>query len=265
VRSARRRAPCFRCSRTILVVSDRVVFWDFEGTLAARAGIWSQCLVDVLDRLRPGHPFTRHQFAPGLRDGFPWHAWHRPHPELADPDAWWEALAPLLVRACRAVGLSAGDAASVAAAVRTCYVDPAYWTVYPDVRPALGELRAAGWRHAIVSNHVPELPQLVGRLGLADLFDAVLTSATTGYEKPHLRMYEAAREAMGQPRAAWMVGDNPVADVEGAEANGIPSILLRTAAPGVRRQAMDAQDAAHIILDVGPKVAVSNGSAERVS
>jgi putative hydrolase of the HAD superfamily len=224
-----------------------VVFWDFEGTLAVRAGIWSQCLVDVLDTLLPDHGRTRDDFAPALHDGFPWHAWRRPHPELADPDAWWTSLAPLLVRACLAAGLDEADAGRTAAAVRTCYVDPAYWTVYPDVRPALERLRAAGWRHAIVSNHVPELPQLVRRLGLADLFDVVLTSAVTGYEKPHPGMYEAAREAMGRPAVVWMVGDNPVADVEGAEASHIPAILLRVTGD-VERRAADAAGAARIIL-----------------
>jgi putative hydrolase of the HAD superfamily len=233
-------------------VTGRVVFWDFEGTLAERTGIWTQCMVDVLDRLLPGHGFTRADFAPGLRDRFPWHDWRRPHPELAGADAWWAAIEPVLAGACLAVGLAAADAARAAAAVRTCYVDPAYWTVYPDVRPALEDLRAAGWRHAIVSNHVPELPELVRRLGLADLFDVVLTSATTGYEKPHPRMYRAAREAMGEPDTLWMVGDNPLADVDGAEANDIAAILLRTPAENGRRRAADALAAARIILEAAP-------------
>ncbi|HEY4027845.1 MAG TPA: HAD-IA family hydrolase [Candidatus Dormibacteraeota bacterium] len=233
-------------------MGSTVVFWDFEGTLASRSGIWSQCLVDVLDKVLPGHGLTRGDFAPALRDRFPWHDWRRPHPELSDPDAWWAALEPVLAGACLAVGLGAAEAERVAAAVRTCYVDPAYWSVYPDVRPALEDLRAAGWRHAIVSNHVPELPELVRRLGIADLFDVVLTSATTGYEKPHPRMYLAAREAMGRPRAVWMVGDNPLADVEGAEASAIPAILLRSPSANGWRRAADAFAAARIILESAP-------------
>jgi hypothetical protein len=44
-------------------------------------------------------------------------------------------------------------------------------------------LAAVGWTHAILSNHVPELRQLVGALGL-----------------------EAVLEEL-QPDEAWMVGD----------------------------------------------------------
>lgn len=233
-------------------MAPRVVFWDFEGTLAARPGIWSRCLVEVLDELVPGHGLTRDDVAPGLRDRFPWHHWRRPHPELTDPDAWWDALLPVLADAYTAAGVAPGDAALAAARVRTCYVDPAFWTVYDDVLPALDALRAAGWRHAIVSNHVPELPELVRRLYPAGLFDVVLTSAATGYEKPHPRMYEAALAAAGRPAAAWMVGDNLEADVRGAEASAIHAILVRapdaTAADGLRR-ADDALGAARIILD----------------
>jgi putative hydrolase of the HAD superfamily len=33
---------------------------------------------------------------------------------------------------------------------------------------------------------------------------------------------------MGQPARMWMVGDNPVADIRGAEAVGIPAFLVHT-------------------------------------
>jgi putative hydrolase of the HAD superfamily len=230
-------------------MATRAVFWDFEGTLAARPGLWRQCLVDVLDDLQPGHGVTPDDVAPGLRSRFPWHDWRRPHPELAEADAWWDALGPMLASAYTGAGVALEDAVRAAARVRTCYTDPAFWIVYTDVLPALELLRRAGWGQVIVSNHVPELPRLVSRLFPAGLFDAVLTSAATGYEKPHPLMYEAARAAAGGPSAAWMVGDNPEADVRGAEACAIPAILVRTAAEDGMRRAEDALGAARIILD----------------
>jgi putative hydrolase of the HAD superfamily len=229
-------------------MATRVVFWDFEGTLAARPGLWRQCLVDVLDEMLPGHGVTPDDVAPGLRSRFPWHDWRRAHPELSHPDAWWDALGPVLTGAYAGAGLTPDDAARAAARVRTCYTDPAFWTVYTDVPPALELLRRAGWRHVIVSNHVPELPELVLRLLPAGLFDVVLTSAATGYEKPHPRMYEVALAAAGRPSAAWMVGDNPEADVRGAEACAIPAILVRTTAEDGMRRAENALGAARIIL-----------------
>src|SRR5215467_266622 len=101
-----------RLAGGILVgMAPKVVLWDFEGTLAARPGIWSQCLVDALEEVVPGHGLTRDDVAPGLRSRFPWHDWRRPHPELADPDAWWAALRPVLAGAYTAAGVAPGDAA----------------------------------------------------------------------------------------------------------------------------------------------------------
>lgn len=92
--------------------------------------------------------------------------------------------------------------------------------------PALQALSGAGWRHVIVSNHVPELEQLVADLGLAAHFEAVVTSALVGYEKPHPEIFRIATALTGTGRTV-MVGDNPVADVEGARSAGLEAHLVR--------------------------------------
>lgn len=115
---------------------------------------------------------------------------------------------------------------------------------------ALAPVLCGACAGAGVSNHVPELPALVAALGLAPYFSAVVTSAALGWEKPNPRMYAAALAAAGDPDEVWMVGDNPVADVAGAEAAGIRAILVRgdgvglaeaadviLGTPGIRRTA----------------------------
>jgi FMN phosphatase YigB (HAD superfamily) len=102
----------------------------------------------------------------------------------------------------------------------------------------------------IVSNHVPELPQLVDALGLGGLVDRVFSSALTGYEKPHPQAYLHALRECGRPAARWMVGNNPLADVAGAEAVGIPAILVRSTRDGMR-SAPDLATAAAIVLAGG--------------
>lgn len=209
------------------MTGSRVVLWDFDGTLAQRPGRWSQCLVETVARVDASMQLHPDDVKPGLRDGFPWHRHHEGHPELTDPDAWWDALIPLLVNAYRTAGVDRRTATTAAMLVRTTYVDPAAWTVYPDTRPALRDLRELGWRHLVVSNHVPELPGLVTALGLDDLVEDVLTSATVGWEKPHAAMFRHALTRAGNAHTVIMVGDNPKADIAGAEAVGIPALLVR--------------------------------------
>jgi putative hydrolase of the HAD superfamily len=156
------------------------------------------------------------------------------HPELCEPEAWWSHVEALLASAYEGVGIESGPARTLARLARQRYVDATCgWRLYDDTVPVLERLRSDGWNHAILSNHVPELPTLVAGLGLEPLVDVVLSSAVTGYEKPNPKAFELALDRCGRPDEVWMVGDNPVADVEGATAVGIPAILVRGAANAV--------------------------------
>jgi putative hydrolase of the HAD superfamily len=211
-------------------MSDRVVMWDFDGTLAMRPGLWSTCVLEVLDEHAPGHRASRDELRAALRDGFPWHRAAEPHPELCEPDAWWAALDPLLGRAFSVAGVGTARHVDLARAFRARFVDGTVgWELFDDTRPALQATADAGWRNVILSNHVPELAALVDALGLSDLVERVFTSAVIGYDKPHPEAFRHALRESGDPASRWMVGDNPVADVAGAEALGIPAVLIRTA------------------------------------
>lgn len=93
---------------------------------------------------------------------------------------------------------------------------------------ALRRARAAGWRIAIATNG--EQPQLdkIDHVGLRSLVDAIAVSAIDGVTKPDpglLRL--AAERADASLDGAWMIGDDPVNDMQAARAAGIRSVWLR--------------------------------------
>ena len=64
------------------------------------------------------------------------------------------------------------------------------------------------------------------RFGLADAIDAVASSHSVGWRKPHRAMFERALELAGvRPDEAFMVGDRLGADVVGAKQLGIRAVL----------------------------------------
>lgn len=213
----------------------RAILWDFDGTLAWREGVWSGALLQALDELEPGHGFARDDIHPRIVSGFPWHYPDRPHPELCRADRWWAHLGAHLAWVFRDLGFSADRAQALVAATRCIYTDATSFRLYAETVAVLEALRDAGWRHVILSNHVPELPNIVHELGILPLFDDVLSSALIGYEKPHPEAFRLGLAAAGDPDEVWMVGDNPVADVQGTEAVGIPAILVRRKRDGARR------------------------------
>ena len=215
----------------------RLLIWDFDGTLAHRRGEtgWSILLAEALDAEEPGHAHSADTFRPHLREGFPWHTPDVAHPELCDPDAWWASVRAVLARAYEAAGYVPARALELAEAARRLYVEPGVgWALFDDTVPALARLSEAGWTHAILSNHVPELRQIVAGLGLDDAIAFISCSAETGYEKPHGQAFASVLDVL-RPAEAWMVGDNVVADVLGAEAVGVPAILVRRPDPRAKR------------------------------
>ncbi len=228
---------------------EPTVLLDFDGTLALRPGLWGACVLELLDEAEPDHGIALEAIRAGLRDGFPWHRAEVAHLELCEPDAWWTPVQELIARALVAAGVSHETAIRLGAATRERFADPSRgWELFPDTLPAIGRLREAGWRCVVLSNHIPELPALAAGLGLSsDHLDTVITSAAIGYDKPHPEAFRIGLQAAGHPTDVWMVGDNPIADVGGAEAVGIPAILVRRDGE-VDRRAADLHGAVDIIL-----------------
>jgi len=95
------------------------------------------------------------------------------------------------------------------------------------VVPALGALRARGYRLAVVSNSNGTLRGALARLGLDGFFDAILDSAEEQVEKPDPRLFERALARVGAAAAeAIHVGDLYNVDVVGARAAGVSAVLV---------------------------------------
>ena len=68
------------------------------------------------------------------------------------------------------------------------------------------------------------------RFGLADAIDAVASSHSVGWRKPHPAIFQRALDLTGaRAEETVMVGDRLDADVAGAQALGMRAVLRRTA------------------------------------
>ena len=112
------------------------------------------------------------------------------------------------------------------------FAEASSWWVYEDVAPSLAALQDAGLRLAVISNWSWALPELLHTLELAGHFEAVITSARVGFEKPHRGIFEHALEVMGvAPADAVHVGDSVHADIGGANGVGIAPVLIDRGGP----------------------------------
>jgi putative hydrolase of the HAD superfamily len=110
-----------------------------------------------------------------------------------------------------------------------------HFRAYPDVAPALGELRARGLRLVVVSNWDFSLHERLEETGLAGLVDGAVASAELGHAKPDGAIFAHALGLVdAEPGAALHAGDSPDADVAGALAAGLRAVLVaRDGTPAV--------------------------------
>jgi putative hydrolase of the HAD superfamily len=218
-------------------MNGKVLIWDFDGTLAFREGKWSGVLVEVLDSEYPGHGFNSEHFLPYILTGFPWHHWERINQSDLDSRTWWEQLTPIFMQAyIRGASYSDTEAARLAKLVRESYLKRDRWKLFADAIPVLSLFEKSGYRQIILSNHVPELNQLLGQLGIAPFFERVFNSALTGIEKPNPAAFLQVKAAYSEASGLTMIGDSIRADVLGAEAVGIPAVLVRNPSGRTKRE-----------------------------
>ena len=114
------------------------------------------------------------------------------------------------------------------ARARSAMLGSLEFTPYPDVEPALRELRERGTTVVIASNWDCSLPEWLRPTGILELVDGVVTSAEVGAAKPNPRVFQRALGLAGvEPGEALHVGDKVDNDVEGAAAAGVRAVLIQ--------------------------------------
>ncbi len=135
-----------------------------------------------------------------------------------------------LRRDCAAVVLAqlgpAGAGARIEA-VEAALLAAVRFVAYPDVAPALAQLRSDGAQLVVVSNWDVSLHPVLDQTGLSGLLDGALSSAEAGAAKPDPAIFAQALALVGgSADDAVMVGDSVDTDVAGAQAAGIAPVLV---------------------------------------
>jgi beta-phosphoglucomutase len=180
--------------------------WDVDGTLVDTAELHFRAWKTVCEEL--GRPFTRDDFA-----------------------ATFGQRNPEIIR--HLFGDRFDDARITAIGERKeeLYRSEARAGVQPlpGVLPLLEGLRRAGFRQAIGSSAPPaNLELILGLLGVADYFDAVVTGDDTSRGKPDPQVFLLASEKLGVPPGRCVVFEDAPAGVEAARAGGMKCVAVRS-------------------------------------
>lgn len=167
-----------------------------------------------------------------------WHVWAEMDREIpvgtdryshypGGEDEYWLRFASRVLEKATGRKLDDGLAAVALDRIREAFMARSAWEVFPDVVPALEQLRADGARLAVVSNWDSRLPHVLELLDLAPYFDEFAISFFEGVEKPDPQIFHRVLERMdAEPGMALHVGDVPDLDLAGARAAGVDTVLV---------------------------------------
>jgi putative hydrolase of the HAD superfamily len=204
------------------------IFWDFDGTLAYRDGMWSGTLFSLLDK-NGINDIPIEKIKPYLQTGFSWHSYEYSHKEIFNGKTWYEYYDNYFYEIFLKIGIKTNIAKKLSKKVITEYMDKTKWFIYDDVIETLKKIIENGYKNYILSNHVPKLAVIVESIGLKKYFSGIYSSANIGYEKPNVRIYEYVLKKLGLDKnTCIIIGDSFNADIKGSENIGMKSILVRS-------------------------------------
>jgi len=202
----------------------KAIFWDFDGTLVHRNNESFCALKEALQM--HNYIIEDSDIQAALNIAHPWNHWETSY-ENETGEKWWDRLFSKLSDFYKQHGVIEID--KVNSAYKKRILSFSCYTVFDDAPTILEYCQNLGYRNYIISNNYPELPQAIAKLGLAAFFSGYVISADIGFEKPRPEIFQYAIKMAGDPEICYMVGDNPVADIQGAKEVGMQTILVHPA------------------------------------
>ena len=99
---------------------------------------------------------------------------------------------------------------------------------FDDTLPMLETLRDRGYKIALITNgnHALQYKKLE-LTGMAYIFDEIIVSGDVGVDKPEKEIFLMMCEKLGfAPEETVYVGDNPIADIDGAAGAGMKTVRI---------------------------------------
>jgi putative hydrolase of the HAD superfamily len=101
------------------------------------------------------------------------------------------------------------------------------WRAPTGADDLLRDLKARGYKLALLSNADARCRGILEKMGLAQYLEHILLSCELGYEKPDLRLFRRVEEVLGaRPAEILHVGDSRRNDGEGPEAAGWRALVI---------------------------------------
>ena len=223
---------------------DKVIFWDFDGTLVKPNTRFVNSLHSSLDEF--GLIVTNDLVSTHLKKVFPWLNYDITYPDSTQN--WWDDFLKKLIPFYQIIGVEQSIFDKINLSFKTKITTINDYVIYDDTLSTLKQAKARGYKNYLLSNNFPELPFFLDEFGLTEYFSGLIVSSHVGYEKPRKELFDYAKR-LANCTSGIMVGDNPVADILGAKNAGLKTALVHNQSPSEADYTFDSLKQILDILD----------------
>lgn len=203
---------------------NKVLFWDFDGTLVHSNSLWSGSIYKALKETVVDSKVTLEMIEPYTSTGFTWYTPENDYLKFVG-EYWWDYMNEYFKNIYVSLGFAEEIADVMSKKVREFIKEKENYILYEDTISVLEKVNSLNCKNIILSNNYPDLYDVLEKLQLAHYFDDFVISANVGYDKPRKEIFEYAKGLY--PNAEYyMIGDSIKADITGGKNAGMTTILV---------------------------------------
>lgn len=206
-------------------INNKVIFWDFDGTLIYSNESFLCSLTAAFKQYN--YVFEDSKIKEFLVSACSWYVPSKEYTDMTG-ELWWQELLCKIQLFCEKSSIKRSDSELICKKFRENVINYNY-ELYDDAEDILSYCKNKGYDNYILSNNFPELVEVVKRFGLDKYITDCFLSSNIGYEKPRIEIFRYAIAKVNNPEYCYMIGDNPVADIQGGNEAGLQTILVHKA------------------------------------
>ena len=199
----------------------KTLFWDFDGTLSYPNKAFFTALHDALKE--SGYDIEKTEEF--LKKAY---SWNNPRIDYIEKtgESWWETIFEKIKIFCRENDVLQEDLNKICNRFKEILIASENYILYDDTIETLKKCVELGYKNYLITNNYPEIIDNLEKLGIAKYFTDYVVSSHIGYEKPRSEFFDYAKKRANNPDVGYVIGDNPIADIQGGKVAGFKTIAV---------------------------------------
>ena len=162
-------------------MNKKKLIFDFDHTLAYRDGMWTATIFEILQE-NGYNKITYDEIELYTKSGFPWYDYEIPHEKFFKDLSWWGYMEKMIESILIKLNIDNSKANKLSKLFKDKYLNIEKWHLFDDTYEVLEQANNNNYKCYILTNHTPEIHDIIKGLKINKFIKKVFNSADIGYD-----------------------------------------------------------------------------------